>query len=48
MCGHATAVRSLSQGRVSCSMEPMTFAQAPNRVLTTIMDAASRKPAART
>jgi hypothetical protein len=29
-------------------MEPLTFAQVPNSVLTTIMDAASKKPAART
>jgi len=48
MFGYATAIRSLSKGRASYSMEPLTFAQVPNSVLTTIMDAASKKPAART
>ena len=48
MFGYATAIRSLSKGRASYSMEPMTFAQVPNSVLTTIMDQASKKPAART
>jgi len=48
MFGYATAIRSLSKGRASYSMEPMTFAQVPNSVLTTIMDAAAKKPAART
>src|SRR6204780_341685 len=48
MFGYATAIRSLSKGRASYSMEPLSFAQVPNSVLTTIMDAASKKPAART
>ena len=48
MFGYATAIRSLSKGRASYSMEPLTFAQVPNSVLTTIMDIASKKPAART
>ena len=48
MFGYATAIRSLSKGRASYSMEPLTFAQVPNSVLTTILDAASKKPAART
>jgi len=48
MFGYATAIRSLSKGRASYSMEPLTFSQVPNSVLTTIMDAASKKPAART
>ena len=48
MFGYATAIRSLSKGRASYSMEPMTFAQVPNSVLTTIMDQAAKKPAART
>ena len=48
MFGYATAIRSLSKGRASYSMEPLTFAQVPNSVLTTIMDAAAKKPAART
>jgi elongation factor G len=48
MFGYATAIRSLSKGRASYSMEPFTFEQVPNSVLTTILDAASKKPAART
>jgi len=48
MFGYATAIRSLSKGRASYSMEPLTFSQVPNSVLTTILDAASKKPAART
>jgi len=48
MFGYATAIRSLSKGRASYSMEPLTFAQVPNSVLTTIMDQAAKKPAART
>ena len=48
MFGYATAIRSLSKGRASYSMEPLTFQQVPNSVLTTILDAAAKKPAART
>jgi len=48
MFGYATAIRSLSKGRASYSMEPLTFSQVPNSVLTTILDAAAKKPAART
>jgi elongation factor G len=48
MFGYATAIRSLSKGRASYSMEPLTFAQVPNSILTTILDAAAKKPAART
>ncbi len=47
MFGYATAIRSLSKGRASYSMEPLTFEQVPNSVLTTILDAAQKKPAAR-
>jgi elongation factor G len=47
MFGYATAIRSLSKGRASYSMEPLTFEQVPNSVLTTILDAAAKKPAAR-
>jgi elongation factor G len=46
--GYATAIRSLSKGRASYSMEPMTFNQVPNSVLATILDSAKSKPAART
>ena len=48
MFGYATAIRSLSKGRASYSMEPLTFAQVPNSVLTQMLDAAAKKPAART
>jgi len=47
MFGYATAIRSLSKGRASYSMEPLTFEQVPNSVLTMILDAAAKKPAAR-
>jgi len=48
MFGYATAIRSLSKGRASYSMEPLTFEQVPKGVLSTILDAAAKKPAART
>jgi elongation factor G len=48
MFGYATAIRSLSKGRASYSMEPLSFEQVPNSVLTTVLDAAAKKPAART
>jgi len=38
----------MSKGRASYSMEPLSFAQVPNSALTTIMDQAAKKPAART
>ena len=48
MFGYATAIRSLSKGRASYSMEPLTFEQVPSSVLATIMDSAKSRPAART
>jgi elongation factor G len=48
MFGYATAIRSLSKGRASYSMEPLTFNQVPNSVLATILDTAKSRPAART
>ena len=48
MFGYATAIRSLSKGRASYSMEPFTFEQVPKSVLLTILDSAKSKPAART
>src|SRR5689334_6394478 len=48
MFGYATAIRSLSKGRASYSMEPLTFEQVPNSILNTILDSAKSKPAART
>ena len=47
MFGYATAIRSLSKGRASYSMEPLSFEQVPNSVLATIMDSAKARPAAR-
>jgi len=47
MFGYATAIRSLSKGRASYSMEPLSFEQVPQSVLTVILDAAGKKPAAR-
>jgi elongation factor G len=48
MFGYATAIRSLSKGRASYSMEPLTFEQVPASILSVIMEAAGKKPAART
>lgn len=47
MFGYATAIRSLSKGRASYSMEPLAFEQVPANIVATIMDAAKSKPAAR-
>jgi elongation factor G len=47
MFGYATAIRSLSKGRASYSMEPLTFEQVPNSIPSTILDAANKKPAPR-
>jgi elongation factor G len=47
MFGYATAIRSLSKGRASYSMEPLTFEQVPTSILSTILDAAAKKPPAR-
>lgn len=47
MFGYATAIRSLSKGRASYSMEPLNFEQVPNSVLNEILDAAKKRPAAR-
>jgi elongation factor G len=48
MFGYATAIRSLSKGRASYSMEPFTFEQVPNSIAEKILDSAKSKPAART
>jgi elongation factor G len=47
MFGYATAIRSLSKGRASYSMEPLTFEQVPNSIVSTFLDAAAKRPAAR-
>ena len=47
MFGYATAIRSLSKGRASYSMEPLTFEQVPTSILNTILDSAKARPAAR-
>jgi elongation factor G len=46
--GYATAIRSLSKGRASYSMEPLTFEQVPSSILNVILEQAGKKPAART
>jgi elongation factor G len=48
MFGYATAIRSLSKGRASYSMEPLTFEQVPNSILEKILDSSKSRPAART
>ncbi|MBK7997788.1 MAG: elongation factor G [Verrucomicrobia bacterium] len=48
MFGYATAIRSLSKGRASYSMEPLNFEQVPNSVEKAILDTAAKRPAART
>ncbi|MFN7138061.1 MAG: elongation factor G, partial [Limisphaerales bacterium] len=47
MFGYATAIRSLSKGRASYSMEPLTFEQVPTSILNTILDSTKARPAAR-
>ncbi len=47
MFGYATAIRSLSKGRASYSMEPFRFEPVPASISATIMDSAKGKPAAR-
>ncbi len=47
MFGYATAIRSLSKGRASYSMEPHTFEQVPQQVALQILETAAKKPAAR-
>ncbi len=47
MFGYATAIRSLSKGRASYSMEPFTFEPVPNSILAAILDTTKAKPAAR-
>ena len=38
MFGYATAIRSLSKGRSSYSMEPSHFEQVPAQVLAEVLD----------
>jgi len=45
MFGYATAIRSLSKGRASYSMEPFAFEPVPHSILTTILDSSKPKPA---
>jgi elongation factor G len=48
MFGYATAIRSLSKGRASYSMEPLLFEQVPSQIAQQILDTAAKRPAART
>ena len=45
MFGYATAVRSLSRGRASYSMEPFSFEQVPGGIAEEIVSGSSKKPA---
>src|SRR3989454_4099587 len=47
MFGYATAIRSLSKGRATYSMEPFCFEPVPNSIVATILDSAKERPAAR-
>jgi elongation factor G len=38
MFGYATALRSLTKGRASYSMEPAAFEKVPESILATIID----------
>ena len=42
MFGYATAIRSLSKGRSSYSMEPSHFEQVPANVLAAVLDQQNR------
>src|SRR6266487_2476950 len=48
MFGYATAIRSLSKGRASYSMEPFSFEQVPSQIEKAILDTSAKRPAART
>jgi elongation factor G len=48
MFGYATAIRSLSKGRASYSMEPFRFEQVPSQIEKAILDTSAKRPAART
>ena len=45
MFGYATAVRSLSRGRASYSMEPFSFEQVPASIAEEIVSGTTKKPA---
>jgi len=45
MFGYATAIRSLSKGRASYSMEPFAFEPVPGNISASIVDSTERKPA---
>jgi elongation factor G len=45
MFGYATAIRSLSKGRASYSMEPFNFEPVPTNIAASIVDSAEKKPA---
>ena len=47
MFGYATAIRSLSKGRASYSMEPFRFEPVPANIAAAILDTAKARPAAR-
>jgi elongation factor G len=46
MFGYATALRSLTKGRASYSMEPLNFQKVPENILAEILDKNSTSPRA--
>jgi len=44
MFGYATAIRSLSKGRASYSMEPLRFDPVPTQIVANILDTSKPKP----
>ena len=46
MFGYATALRSLTKGRASYSMEPLNFEKVPENILAAILDKNSTAPRA--
>jgi elongation factor G len=48
MFGYATAIRSLSKGRASYSMEPLTFERVPPSIEGGLLDNAKTRPPSRT
>mgnify|MGYP005658830727 FL=1 len=45
MFGYATAVRSLSKGRASYSMEPFSFEEVPSSIAEEVISGKTKEPA---
>ena len=48
MFGYSTALRSLTRGRASYSMEPMSFEKVPENILAEILDTKTTAKTGRT